>query len=53
MTTHVDVEVTPFVDAGRVLADLGTFPFEHLHTVGGVGFPRIARPFVVGYVDVG
>ena len=53
MTTHVDVEVTPFVDAGRVLADLGTFPFEQLHTVGGVGFRRIARPFVAGYVDVG
>jgi hypothetical protein len=53
MTTHVDVEVTPFVDAGRVFGDLGTFPFDHLHTIGGIGFRGIARPFVVGYVDVG
>jgi hypothetical protein len=52
-STHVDVEVAPFVDAGRVFADSGTFPLEHLHPVGGVGFRGIARPFVVGYVDLG
>jgi hypothetical protein len=51
--TPVDIEVTPFVDAGRVFADAGTFPLSHIHTVGGVGFRGIARPFVVGYVDVG
>jgi hypothetical protein len=53
VSTRVDVEISPFVDAGRVFADSGTLPFQHLHTVGGVGFRGIARPFVVGYVDVG
>jgi hypothetical protein len=28
-------------------------PLSQLHTVGGVGFRGIARPFVVGYVDLG
>jgi len=53
VSTRVDLEIAPFVDAGRVFADSGTLPFQHLHTVGGVGFRGIARPFVVGYVDVG
>jgi len=53
VSTHVDIEISPFVDAGRVFADSGTFPLSHIHTVGGVGFRGIARPFVVGYVDVG
>ena len=53
VTTRVDIEVTPFVDAGRVFNSSGTFPLSHVHAVGGVGFRGIARPFVVGYVDVG
>jgi len=53
VSTHVDIELTPFVDAGRVFADTDTFPLDHLHTVGGIGFRGVARPFVVGYVDVG
>jgi hypothetical protein len=52
-TTTVDVEVTPFVDVGRVFARTGTNPLDKLHYVGGVGFRGIARPFVVGYVDIG
>jgi outer membrane protein assembly factor BamA len=52
-TTRVDIELTPFVDAGRVFSYTGTFPLSHIHTVGGVGFRGIAKPFVVGYVDVG
>ena len=51
--THIDVEFTPFVDVGRVFAQTGTFPVTHLHKVGGVGFRGVARPFVVGYVDIG
>jgi hypothetical protein len=51
--SRVDIELSPFVDTGRVFADTSTFPLEHLHTVGGVGFRGIARPFVVGYVDIG
>ena len=52
-TTHVDVEVAPFVDAGRVFEGNWDFPLSHIHAVGGVGFRGVARPFVVGYVDVG
>ncbi len=52
-SSHIEVELTPFVDAGRVFQDSGTFPLAHIHAIGGVGFRGIARPFVVGYVDVG
>ena len=53
ISTHVDLEVAPFVDLGRVFGRLSTMPFGQLHQVYGVGFRGIARPFVVGYVDVG
>jgi Omp85 superfamily domain len=52
-STAVDVEVSPFVDVGRVFAHSSTMPLEHLHPVAGLGFRFIARPFVVGYVDIG
>jgi hypothetical protein len=52
-STHVDIEITPFVDVGRVFSNTGTFPLGHLHEVGGVGFRGVARPFIVGYVDIG
>jgi hypothetical protein len=52
-STNVDLEVTPFIDLGRVFARSGTLPFDQLHRVYGVGFRGIARPFVVGYVDIG
>jgi hypothetical protein len=51
--TPVDVELAPFIDVGRVFARTSTLPFDYLHKVYGVGFRGIARPFVVGYVDVG
>ena len=53
ISTSVDLEVTPFVDLGRVFAHSSTFPLEQLHHVYGVGFRGVARPFVVGYVDIG
>ena len=52
-TTTIDVELTPFIDIGRVFARSGTFPLDQIHRVYGVGFRGIARPFVVGYVDIG
>jgi outer membrane protein assembly factor BamA len=52
-STHVDLEIAPFVDVGQVFSRTSTFPIERLHTVGGVAFRGIARPSVVGYVDVG
>jgi hypothetical protein len=51
--THLNVEVTPFVDVGDVFAHSRDSPVAHLHKVGGLGFRGIASPFVVGYVDVG
>jgi hypothetical protein len=41
------------VDVGNVFHDGPTFPIRALHKVAGVGFRGIARPSVVGYVDVG
>jgi hypothetical protein len=52
-TTTIDVELTPFIDIGRVFARSGTFPLDQIHRVYGVGIRGIARPFVVGYVDIG
>jgi outer membrane protein assembly factor BamA len=53
VSTRVDLELAPFVDLGRVFSRTGALPFEGLHHVVGVGFRGIARPFVVGKVDVG
>ena len=52
-TTSIDVELTPFIDVGRVYARTSTDPLSDLHRVYGVGFRGIAKPFVVGYVDIG
>jgi hypothetical protein len=52
-STSVDVELTPFIDVGRVFARSRAFSLDQLHHVYGVGFRGIARPFVVGYVDIG
>jgi hypothetical protein len=51
--TTVNLEITPFVDLGRVFAHSDTVPFTELHQVYGVGFRGVARPSVVGYVDIG
>jgi hypothetical protein len=53
VSSHVDLELAPFIDTGRVFSHAGTFPLSHLHTVGGLGIRGLARPFVVGYVDIG
>jgi hypothetical protein len=52
-STIVDIEMAPFIDVGRVFSRSGTDFLEQLHKVYGVGFRGIARPFVVGYVDIG
>jgi hypothetical protein len=51
--TNVALEVAPFVDAGRVFANLGSNPLRRLHTAAGLGVRGVASPYVVGYVDVG
>ncbi len=53
VATHIDIELTPFVDVGEVFAHSRSSPVSRLHHVAGLGFRGIARPFVVGYVDVG
>jgi Omp85 superfamily domain len=53
VSSHVNVELTPFVDVGEVFAHSRESPVAHLHHVGGLGFRGIAAPYVVGYVDVG
>jgi len=53
VSTSVDLEVTPFIDLGRVFSSQETFPVSQLHRVYGLGFRGVARPFVVGYVDIG
>ena len=52
-STHVDIQLAPFIDTGRVFHSIGTWPITHLHTVFGMGFRGIAPPSVVGYVDIG
>ncbi|HTC54157.1 MAG TPA: BamA/TamA family outer membrane protein [Steroidobacteraceae bacterium] len=51
--SHVDIEVAPFIDMGEVSSHTGTDPLSGLHKVFGVGVRGIARPSVVGYVDIG
>ncbi len=51
--SRIDVELAPFVDLGRVFSRTNTDFLEQLHHVYGVGFRGIARPFVVGKVDIG
>ena len=51
--SHVELEAAPFVDVGNVFRHADVFPIQALHKVIGVGFRGIARPSVVGYVDIG
>jgi hypothetical protein len=51
--THVSLELAPFLDGGKVFADLGASPFSHLHFTKGLGVRGVASPYIVGYVDVG
>jgi Omp85 superfamily domain len=52
-SSRVDLEITPFVDVGRVFPRPSVIPLTQLHTVGGIGFRGVAQPSVVGRVDIG
>ncbi|HUN75248.1 MAG TPA: BamA/TamA family outer membrane protein [Steroidobacteraceae bacterium] len=52
-STQVSVELTPFVDMGRVFDLMGDDPLSQLHKDTGVGLRALALPYVVGYLDVG
>jgi len=51
--TVVSLELTPFIDAGKVFGTSGADPLSHLHSAVGLGVRGVAAPFVVGYVDIG
>ena len=51
--THVNLELAPFLDTGKVFADMGENPLTQLHVAPGLGVRGVATPFIVGYVDVG
>jgi hypothetical protein len=51
--TRVSVELTPFLDAGRVFSDSDSSLGGHLHRAIGLGVRGLASPYVVGYVDFG
>jgi hypothetical protein len=53
VSSHVELELTPFLDVGRVFSHGDAFPLSELHSVAGIGVRGVARPFVVGYVDFG
>ncbi|HXY76926.1 MAG TPA: BamA/TamA family outer membrane protein [Steroidobacteraceae bacterium] len=54
VSTHIDLQVTPFIDTGSVFAHANApETFEALHKVFGLGIRGVARPFVVGYIDAG
>ncbi len=51
--TTLTFEAAPFLDAGQVFPHLTDNPINHLHLTGGIGFRGIAKPYIVGYVDIG
>jgi hypothetical protein len=53
VSTQLEIEVTPFVDLGEVSAHSRSSPFHDLHRVAGLGLRGIARPSIVGYLDIG
>jgi hypothetical protein len=51
--THIALEVSPFIDAGKVFGNGKPDLLSELHTALGIGMRGIASPYVVGYVDFG
>lgn len=50
---ETELEVAPFIEAGRVFRHLSDIDGSRYHVVAGVGFRALIRPDIVGYVDVG
>jgi outer membrane protein assembly factor BamA len=50
--TIAEVETAPFLDIGKVTSSLGERPFANYEINPGIGFRAIARPNVVGRVDI-
>jgi hypothetical protein len=52
LDTDLEAEVAPFVDAGKVFDAMNGSPVSHAHVGEGLGLRLLARPFIVGYLDV-
>jgi outer membrane protein assembly factor BamA len=50
---NLELEMSPFLEAGQVFKRVLASPFNDLHWVYGVGFRGVVRPQIVGFVDVG
>jgi hypothetical protein len=48
----VDLEVAPFLDIGRVMSGFSTRDLQDFQVNPGVGFRILARPHVVGRLDI-
>jgi Omp85 superfamily domain len=51
--TRVNLELAPFVDAGKVYSSGPGNASSEMHSAAGIGVRGVASPYVVGYVDVG
>ena len=49
----VELEVTPFLEAGQVFSHVTDSPVSDLHWVYGLGFRGVVRPQIVAFVDIG
>ena len=49
--TDLKLEVSPFVDFGKVFSAISESPVAHGHVGGGVGLRMVASPYVVGFLD--
>lgn len=50
---NAELELAPFVEAGRVFRQITDSPVSDLHWVYGLGFRGVVRPQIVGFVDIG
>lgn len=50
--TIAEVETAQLLDIGKVMSNLGYRTFAHYEFNPGIGFQAIARPNVVGRVDI-
>ena len=48
----IDLEVAPFLDVGRVMSGFSTRDVRNLQVNPGIGLEILARPHVVGRLDV-
>jgi outer membrane protein assembly factor BamA len=49
----LEIEVTPFLEAGQVFSHVTDSPVSDLHWVYGLGFRGVVRPQIVAFVDIG